>query len=80
ALRRSHVYRAERVRSVRLTGLDEVNTLAYDGETAAAPDALLLDKADRALVVYSPAEPQDEIAQRARTATAAIAAGAKPLP
>ncbi|WP_406510896.1 bifunctional phosphatase PAP2/diacylglycerol kinase family protein [Streptomyces sp. NBC_00212] len=79
ALRRSHVYRAERVRSVRLTGLDEVNTLAYDGETAAAPDALLLDKADRVLVVYSPADPQDEIAQRARTATAAIAAGATAL-
>ncbi|WVT95842.1 phosphatase PAP2 family protein [Streptomyces xanthochromogenes] len=76
ALRRSHVYRGERVRSVRLTGLEGVNSLAYDGETATAPDALLLDKADRALIVYSPAEPQDELAQRARTATAAIAAGA----
>ncbi len=76
ALRRSHVYRAERVRSIRITGLEAVNTLAYDGETAAAPDALLLDKAERALVVYSPAEPQDEIAQRARTARAALVAGA----
>ncbi|MFF4183335.1 bifunctional phosphatase PAP2/diacylglycerol kinase family protein [Streptomyces sp. NPDC001691] len=76
ALRRSHVYRAERVRSLRLTGLDAVNTLAYDGETAPAPDGLRLDKADRELVVYSPAEPQDELAQRARTARAAIVAGA----
>ncbi|MEU9102644.1 phosphatase PAP2 family protein [Streptomyces sp. NPDC048361] len=76
ALRRSHVYRAERVRSVRLTGLESVNSLAYDGETTAAPDALVLDKEDRALTVYSPAETQDELAQRARTATAALAAGA----
>ncbi|MFG3280935.1 bifunctional phosphatase PAP2/diacylglycerol kinase family protein [Streptomyces sp. NPDC048111] len=76
ALRRSHVYRGERVRSIRLTGLDNVNSLAYDGETATAPDSLALDKAERALVVYSPARPQDEIAQRARTASAALAAGA----
>ncbi|MFG2719072.1 bifunctional phosphatase PAP2/diacylglycerol kinase family protein [Streptomyces sp. NPDC048416] len=85
ALRRSHVYRAERVRSVRITGLESVNSLAYDGETVAAPDGLVLDKQDRALTVYSPAEAQDELAQRARTATAAIAAGAtaaraKPTP
>ncbi|MEU3369938.1 phosphatase PAP2 family protein [Streptomyces sp. NPDC006660] len=75
-LRRSHVYQAERVRSLRLTGLEGVDSLAYDGETAPAPDALVLDKRDRALTVYSPAEAQDEFAQRARTATAAIAAGA----
>ncbi|MFE9567916.1 bifunctional phosphatase PAP2/diacylglycerol kinase family protein [Streptomyces sp. NPDC006692] len=76
ALRRSHVYQAERVREIRLADLDGVRTLAYDGEAAPAPDTLVIHKADRALVVYSPAEPQDELAQRARTATAAFAAGA----
>ncbi|MFF1379009.1 bifunctional phosphatase PAP2/diacylglycerol kinase family protein [Streptomyces sp. NPDC058308] len=69
ALRRSRVFRAERVEELRLSGLEDVASLAYDGETAQAPDALLLDKRCAALTVYSPAAPLDEIAQRARTLT-----------
>ncbi|MET7361332.1 phosphatase PAP2 family protein [Streptomyces sp. NPDC005562] len=69
ALRRSRVFRAERVEEVRLGGLEDVASLAYDGETAPAPDALVLDKRNAALTVYSPAAPLDEIAQRARTLT-----------
>ncbi|MFE0173561.1 bifunctional phosphatase PAP2/diacylglycerol kinase family protein [Streptomyces sp. NPDC059002] len=76
ALRRSRVFRAERVERLGLSGLEDVTTLAYDGETAPAPDALLLDKRHAALTVYSPAVPLDEIAQRARTAT--LAANRRP--
>ncbi|MFD4631784.1 bifunctional phosphatase PAP2/diacylglycerol kinase family protein [Streptomyces sp. NPDC058284] len=67
ALRRSRVFRAERVEEIALSGLEDVASLAYDGETAPAPDALRLDKRHGALLVYSPAAPLDEIAQRART-------------
>ncbi|MGV9880085.1 phosphatase PAP2 family protein [Streptomyces sp. NPDC003006] len=55
ALRRSRVYRAERVERLRISGLEEVPDLAYDGERAPAPDSLLLDKRRGALTVYSPA-------------------------
>ncbi|MBL1098734.1 bifunctional phosphatase PAP2/diacylglycerol kinase family protein [Streptomyces coffeae] len=70
-LGRSHVYSTSRMRTLRLSGLDDVNSLAYDGEVTAAPaDALLLDKRPGALTVYRPAEPQNELLQRARTAAA----------
>ncbi|MEU8956473.1 phosphatase PAP2 family protein [Streptomyces sp. NPDC048518] len=75
ALRRSRVFRAERVEEVRLGGLEDVASLAYDGETAPAPDALVLDKRSAALTVYSPAASLDEIAQRARTLTLAANRG-----
>lgn len=71
ALRRSRVFRTERVEQLGLSGLEDVATLAYDGETAPAPDSLLLDKRHAALTVYSPAARLDEIAQRARTMTRA---------
>ncbi|MEU6819706.1 phosphatase PAP2 family protein [Streptomyces atriruber] len=71
ALRRSRVFRTERVEQLRLSGLEDVARLAYDGETAPAPDTLLLDKLHSALTVYSPAAQLDEIAQRARTLTLA---------
>ncbi|AZM51895.1 phosphoesterase [Streptomyces sp. WAC 01529] len=73
ALRRSHVYRAERVERLRISGLESVADLAYDGERAPAPDALLLDKRRGSLTVYSPADPEDEITQLARTASLAAA-------
>ncbi|MEU5895176.1 bifunctional phosphatase PAP2/diacylglycerol kinase family protein [Streptomyces venezuelae] len=71
ALRRSRVFRSERVEELRLSGLENVTGLAYDGETAPTPDALVLDKLRSALTVYSPAAQLDEIAQRARTLTLA---------
>ncbi|MEU6126176.1 diacylglycerol kinase family protein, partial [Streptomyces sp. NPDC047123] len=76
ALRRSRVFRTERVEELRVSGLEDVVALAYDGETAPAPDALVLDKRHAALTVYSPAAPLDEIAQRARTMT--LAANRRP--
>ncbi|CAM5490878.1 Phosphatase PAP2 family protein OS=Streptomyces alboniger OX=132473 GN=CP975_04305 PE=4 SV=1 [Streptomyces alboniger] len=74
ALRRSRVFRTERVERLRISGLQDVPDLAYDGETAAAPATLLLDKRRGALTVYSPAAPEDEITQFARTASRAAAA------
>ncbi|MET7761455.1 phosphatase PAP2 family protein [Streptomyces sp. NPDC005393] len=70
-LGRSHVYTTRRMRQLRLSGLDGVDTRAYDGEVASTPeDSLLLDKQPGALTVYRPAEPQNELLQRARTAAA----------
>ncbi|MEU8893193.1 phosphatase PAP2 family protein [Streptomyces sp. NPDC048442] len=54
ALNRSRVFCAERVRRLEVGGLADVELLAYDGETAPAPDTLLLSKSRAALTVYSP--------------------------
>ncbi|WP_079176742.1 bifunctional phosphatase PAP2/diacylglycerol kinase family protein [Streptomyces sp. MUSC 14] len=54
ALRRSPVLSARRVERLRVTGLDGATHVAYDGETAPAPPALLLDKAPTPLTVYRP--------------------------
>ncbi|MFD7709197.1 bifunctional phosphatase PAP2/diacylglycerol kinase family protein [Streptomyces sp. NPDC059785] len=54
-LGRSRVYSAETVPGVRLAGLRGTDRLAYDGEVAAAPAGLRLDKHRRGLVVYRPA-------------------------
>ncbi|MFJ6216909.1 phosphatase PAP2 family protein [Streptomyces sp. NPDC092296] len=54
-LGRSRVYTAARLPRLRITGLAAVPDLAYDGEVAPAPDALLLGKQRRALTVYRPA-------------------------
>ncbi|MEU7580965.1 phosphatase PAP2 family protein [Streptomyces sp. NPDC041068] len=68
-LRRSRVFSTERVEQLRISGLEDVADLAYDGETAPAPNTLLLDKRRAALTVYSPAVPQDEFAQWAAVAS-----------
>ncbi|MFD4565869.1 bifunctional phosphatase PAP2/diacylglycerol kinase family protein [Streptomyces sp. NPDC058467] len=70
-LRRSRVYSAERVPWVRLEELTGTNSLAYDGEVAPTSTELRLEKVRRALVVYRPALPQNELAQQARLAAAA---------
>ncbi|CDR03942.1 bifunctional phosphatase PAP2/diacylglycerol kinase family protein [Streptomyces iranensis] len=70
-LGRSHVYTTRRMRQLRLSGLHGVDSRAYDGEVAADPaEKLLIDKWPGALTVYRPAEPQNELLQRARTAAA----------
>ncbi|QLH19827.1 bifunctional phosphatase PAP2/diacylglycerol kinase family protein [Streptomyces sp. Rer75] len=70
-LGRSRVYTTRRMRQLRLTGLHALDTRAYDGEVAAEPaEALLIDKRPAALTVYRPAQPQNELLQRARTAAA----------
>ncbi|AGP52955.1 bifunctional phosphatase PAP2/diacylglycerol kinase family protein [Streptomyces rapamycinicus] len=70
-LGRSHVYTTRRMRQLRLSGLHGVDSRAYDGEVAADPaEQLLIDKWPGALTVYRPAEPQNELLQRARTAAA----------
>ncbi|WP_445515845.1 bifunctional phosphatase PAP2/diacylglycerol kinase family protein [Streptomyces sp. NEAU-174] len=70
-LGRSHVYTTRRMRQLRLSGLHGVDSRAYDGEVAADPaEELLIDKWPGALTVYRPAEPQNELLQRARTAAA----------
>ncbi|MFD5073997.1 bifunctional phosphatase PAP2/diacylglycerol kinase family protein [Streptomyces sp. NPDC058371] len=70
ALGRSRVYSAEAVPRVRLEGLRGTDTLAHDGEVAPTPVELTLGKEHRALVVYRPALPQNELAQQVRLATA----------
>ncbi|MET8227146.1 phosphatase PAP2 family protein [Streptomyces sp. NPDC005301] len=70
ALGRSRVYSAATVPRVELAGVTGTGPLAYDGEVVPAPDALRLAKAARALVVYRPALPQNELAQQARLAAA----------
>ncbi|MFI0980284.1 bifunctional phosphatase PAP2/diacylglycerol kinase family protein [Streptomyces sp. NPDC021093] len=80
ALNRSRVFRAEHVERLAVDGLTDVELLAYDGETAPAPDALLLSKSRAALTVYSPAEHLGEIRQQLRTATAAANERAEPRP
>ncbi|WP_069883878.1 bifunctional phosphatase PAP2/diacylglycerol kinase family protein [Streptomyces luteocolor] len=69
-LRTSRVLSTERVEQLRISGLEGVPDLAYDGETAPAPGTLLLDKRPGALTVYAPAEAQDEFAQWAVAAAA----------
>ncbi|WP_432585463.1 phosphatase PAP2 family protein [Streptomyces sp. HD1123-B1] len=70
-LGRSHVYSTARMRTLRLSGLDDVRSLAYDGEVSGTrAGALRLDKLPGALTVYRPAEPQNELLQRARSAAA----------
>lgn len=54
ALRRSRVFAAERVERLRISGLEDVRDLAYDGEIASAPATLFLDKQRGALTVYAP--------------------------
>jgi undecaprenyl-diphosphatase len=39
---------------LQITGVPEGSLLAYDGEVAAAPEELMLDKAREALTVYRP--------------------------
>ncbi|MBP0458007.1 bifunctional phosphatase PAP2/diacylglycerol kinase family protein [Streptomyces montanisoli] len=53
-LSKSPVHAAERMRRVRIGGLAPGTSLAYDGEVAAAPEELVLDKAVEALTVYRP--------------------------
>ncbi|MFF4650664.1 bifunctional phosphatase PAP2/diacylglycerol kinase family protein [Streptomyces sp. NPDC001380] len=55
-LGRSRVYGAARLHRLRLSGLEDVGHMAFDGEVAPAPDALLLDKQRQALTVYRPAD------------------------
>ncbi|MER6145264.1 phosphatase PAP2 family protein [Streptomyces sparsogenes] len=70
-LGRSRVVTARRMRRLTLSGLHEVDVRAYDGEVAPSPaQALVIDKLPGAVTVYRPAQPQNELAQRARTATA----------
>ncbi|MFJ6698794.1 bifunctional phosphatase PAP2/diacylglycerol kinase family protein [Streptomyces sp. NPDC091272] len=80
ALNRSRVFHAERVSRLTVGALDDVELLAYDGETAPAPGALLLSPSRGALTVYSPSEHLGEIRQQLRTATAAanVRAGQRP--
>ncbi|MFI7272682.1 bifunctional phosphatase PAP2/diacylglycerol kinase family protein [Streptomyces sp. NPDC049879] len=51
----SRVYAAARLPRLRLAGLHDGCTLAYDGEAGPAPASLLLDKRPGALTVYRPA-------------------------
>ncbi|MFI6490235.1 bifunctional phosphatase PAP2/diacylglycerol kinase family protein [Streptomyces sp. NPDC050564] len=67
-LRRSRVYSAEQVPWVQLEGLAGADSLAYDGEVAPGSSELRLEKTRRAIVVYRPAQPQNELAQQARLA------------
>lgn len=67
-LRRSRVYSGEYVPWVQLEGLAGAGSLAYDGEVAYSSPDLRLEKAHRAIVVYRPAQPQNELAQQARRA------------
>ncbi|WP_059013489.1 bifunctional phosphatase PAP2/diacylglycerol kinase family protein [Streptomyces specialis] len=53
-LARSHVYSAARLPRLRVSGLGEGSTLAYDGEAAPAPASLVLDKRRDRLSVYRP--------------------------
>nr|WSZ99410.1 phosphatase PAP2 family protein [Streptomyces sp. NBC_00857] len=53
-LSRSPVHAAERMRRVRISGIEPGTPLAYDGEVAQAPEELTLEKAIEALTVYRP--------------------------
>ncbi|MEW2168048.1 phosphatase PAP2 family protein [Streptomyces sp. NPDC007084] len=66
ALRHSRVYGAEHAPRVELAGVAGTDTLAYDGEVAPGAPALRLEKEHRALVVYRPARPLDEVRAEAR--------------
>ncbi|MFD6418156.1 phosphatase PAP2 family protein [Streptomyces sp. NPDC060194] len=67
-LGRSPVYESALAPEVRIGGLEGISHLAHDGEAASAPDALYVRKRPRALTVYCPAVPADEVVQRARAA------------
>ncbi|WP_354643694.1 bifunctional phosphatase PAP2/diacylglycerol kinase family protein [Kitasatospora camelliae] len=54
SLDRTPVYRAARLRSIALDGLDGVDHLTLDGEALPAPDRILLAKAPQGLLVYAP--------------------------
>lgn len=56
-LHRSPVHAAVRGRRLRLTGVEAGTVCSYDGETAPAPSALLLDKERTPLTVYRPLPP-----------------------
>ncbi|MFF3286299.1 bifunctional phosphatase PAP2/diacylglycerol kinase family protein [Streptomyces sp. NPDC003023] len=53
-LNRSPVHATQRLRRLRIGGLAPGTLLAYDGEVAAAPEELVLDKVTEALTVYRP--------------------------
>ncbi|TGB10092.1 bifunctional phosphatase PAP2/diacylglycerol kinase family protein [Streptomyces sp. MZ04] len=53
-LARTRVYASARPRSLAVSGLPAGTPMAYDGEVAPAPTALLLDKLPEALTVYRP--------------------------
>lgn len=53
-LSRSPVHTATRLRSLRVSDIPEGTPLAYDGEYAVAPPALVLDELPEALTVYRP--------------------------
>jgi undecaprenyl-diphosphatase len=71
ALGRSRVYCAERVAWAQVEDLRGADTFAYDGELVRATGDLRLEKRHRALVVYRPAAPGNEILQQARLAAVA---------
>ncbi|MET9405178.1 phosphatase PAP2 family protein [Streptomyces sp. NPDC002935] len=66
----SRVYSAERVPWVELEGVSGADTLAYDGEVHPGAAGLRLEKEYRALVVYRPARPGNELRQEARRVAA----------
>ncbi|MEU4497786.1 phosphatase PAP2 family protein [Streptomyces sp. NPDC023998] len=53
-LSRSPVHAAQKMRQLRISGLAPGTLLAYDGEIAAAPRELVVDKEVEALTVYRP--------------------------
>ncbi|WP_052442858.1 diacylglycerol/lipid kinase family protein [Streptacidiphilus neutrinimicus] len=53
----SRVYRAARLTALDITDLQEVESLAVDGETFPAPDRIRLAKATAGLTVYRPEHP-----------------------
>ncbi|WP_052850898.1 bifunctional phosphatase PAP2/diacylglycerol kinase family protein [Streptomyces avicenniae] len=57
----SRVYSAARLPRLRLAGLHDACSLAYDGEAGDAPATLLLDKRPGALTVYRPAGLDDNL-------------------
>ncbi|MGW3568956.1 phosphatase PAP2 family protein [Streptomyces sp. NPDC000941] len=70
-LGRSRVVTTRRLGRLDLSGLHDVDVRALDGEVAPSPaEALVIEKRPGALTVYRPAEPGNELAQRARTAAA----------
>ncbi|WP_160311703.1 diacylglycerol/lipid kinase family protein [Streptacidiphilus melanogenes] len=77
----SRVYRAARLPALDITDLSDVESMAVDGETVAAPDRIRLRKATAGLTVYRPdhpatregAEPQGILLPTAITSWAATA-------
>ncbi|MGD1218763.1 bifunctional phosphatase PAP2/diacylglycerol kinase family protein [Streptomyces krungchingensis] len=77
ALHRSRVYGAEQVPWVRLENVTGTDSLAFDGEIAAAEASLSLEKEPGALVVYRPAVSHDEAARQARPAAGTAGRGGR---